>query len=69
MYSKDRIPHERAGNKGDDTPVNTALAAIHADLTQAFTVCEQVGEAKGRLAGQALAKLTEDERRALGLCP
>ena len=43
------------------------LEGVMADVKDAFAAAEKRGEARGRIAGGALAKLTDEERKALGV--
>jgi hypothetical protein len=49
------------------SPMHKRLAELIENVEYAFQLAERRGEKRGRLAGAALAKLTPDERTALGL--
>ena len=77
MHLPGRTPEERARMvmdrinsmyaTGRTIPSEREREELFKDITWAFRVMEHDGEARGRIKGSALAKLTPEERAALGL--
>lgn len=79
MTSTDRTPSQRTSFLGErlarlfmprdqmSAQGQLEFDVLMCDVLGAFQAAEERGERRGLLKGQALAKLTDDERSALGL--